>query len=110
MLSCTTLILECEVNSRARHPEIVVSTINNVPAEIADPANVRREANFQAGSELANRLRRGTQMLGCDTGQNGIVAKVKAFSLTAAEDGAASRPNVRRKARTMDRKTECERS
>jgi hypothetical protein len=33
-LCCATLILECEVNSRARHPEIVVSTINNVPAEI----------------------------------------------------------------------------
>jgi hypothetical protein len=36
------LILEGEINSRARDPEIVVSTINNVPAEIADPANVRR--------------------------------------------------------------------
>jgi hypothetical protein len=48
-LSRAILILESEINSGARHLEIVVSTINNVPAEITDPAHVRREANFQAG-------------------------------------------------------------
>ena len=67
---------------------------------------MRREANFQAGSELAKPLGRSTQMFGCDTREKGITAKVKAFALTAAEDRAASRPNIRGKARTMDRITQ----
>ncbi len=43
-------------------------------------------------------------------GENGIIAKVNDVSLTAAEDRAASRPNIRREARTMDRITQCERT
>ena len=88
---CAIPSLEGEINSRAHHPEVVFRTINNVPAKITDPANVRRKANFQAGSELANPLRRGTQMFGCDTGEQGIIAKVNDVSLTAAEDRTASR-------------------
>jgi len=39
--------------------EVVVLTINNVPAEITHPANVWREANFQAGAQLTDRLPAG---------------------------------------------------
>ena len=95
--------LEGEINAGADHSEVVVPTINNVPAEIIDPANVWREANFQAGTQLASRLGRGTQMIGCGNWENEMACGlVKPFSLTAAKDCAATRPNIWRKARTMD--------
>ena len=76
-------------------PKLLSRPINHVPAEITDPANVRHEANFQAGSKLANPFGRGAQMLGRGNGDNDeIIAKsslMKDFSLTAAEDRAASR-------------------
>src|SRR6266536_5572172 len=109
--NCDCRSLEGEINAGADHSEVVVPAINNVPAEITEPANVWREANFQAGAQLANRLGRGTQMIGCGNGENEIASgHVPAFSLTAAKDCAAARPNIWRKARTMDRVTQCERA
>ena len=49
-------ILECEINSGTRHAEVIFRTVDKVPAEITDPADMRREANFQTAADLANSL------------------------------------------------------
>ena len=44
---CDCRSLEGEIHAGARHTEVVVRTVNEVPAEITDPADVRREADFE---------------------------------------------------------------
>jgi hypothetical protein len=41
-----SLMLEGEIHAGSDHAEVVVWTVDKVPAEITDPANVRRKANF----------------------------------------------------------------
>ena len=100
-------ILEGEINAAAHHAEVVVLPVHNILAEIVHPADVRSDPNFQTRAELADRLGGSTQVIGRGRGENdGIITRrslVKAFSLAAAEDGTASRPNIRCKARTGDR-------
>jgi hypothetical protein len=52
--------LEGEVNAAPCHPEIIFAAVDNVPAKIAQPADVRGEANLEATAELADRFGRGT--------------------------------------------------
>jgi hypothetical protein len=107
-------ILEGEINAAGHHAEVVVPPVHNIPAEIVHPADVRSDANFQAGTELADRLSRGTQVIGRGNGENDeITARqslMKMFFLAAAEDGTAPRPNIWRKARTRDRISQGERA
>src|SRR5436190_2698551 len=49
-------ILEGEINSGPRHAKVIFRTVDKVPAEITDPADMRREANFQTAADLANSL------------------------------------------------------
>ena len=50
-------ILEGEIETAAHHAKVVLRTIDHVPAEISDPADMRSEAEFDATAELANRPR-----------------------------------------------------
>src|SRR6266498_3071028 len=52
--------LEREIYAGANHPEVVLRSIDEIPAEIADPANVRGHANFHAAADLADCPRLGT--------------------------------------------------
>ena len=56
-LQMRSLVLEREINAAAHHAEVIVRTVDKVPAEIIDPADVRRDADFQATADLANRPR-----------------------------------------------------
>jgi len=53
-------ILEGEIHPGPHHAKVVLRTVNKVPTEITNPADVRREADFEAAADLANRLGRGT--------------------------------------------------
>jgi hypothetical protein len=54
LLQMRSLVLEREINAAAHHAEVIVRTVDKVPAEIIDPTDVRREANFQATAHLAD--------------------------------------------------------
>ena len=59
-------ILEGEIHPGARHAEVVLRTVNKVPAEITYPADVRRESDFDAATELADSLGCRTSLLSSD--------------------------------------------
>jgi len=51
--------LEREIHARADHPKVVLRAVNKVPAEITDPANVRRNTYFKPAAHLADSLALG---------------------------------------------------
>src|SRR6266446_9419432 len=86
---CDCRSLEREINPAAHHAEVVVWTVNKVPAEIINPANVPGEADFEATTDLADCLGPGTVV-----GEISV-RFIKASPFAAAEDCAASAKNVR---------------
>ena len=105
-------ILEGEINSGPRHPKIVLRTVNKVPTEITDPADVRSETDFEAAADLANRLGRG---IGVKISEN-VTLRLKCFTVrkripfTAAKNRAAATEKVGRKARAVERITQGQRA
>src|ERR1700730_12607388 len=99
-------ISEREGEAAAHHAEVVGRPVHHVPTEIVHPADVRGDTNFDAAAKLADPFGRGTQMVGRGRGKTTRCSLVKVFSLTAAKDRTASRPNIWRKARTVDRITQ----
>src|SRR5579885_510319 len=91
--------LEGEVHASADHAEVVVRPVHKIPAEVADPANVRREANFDAAADLANRPGFRTGLL-C---ANHAVVHNHVGPLAAAENAAAPAEDVRRETRARYR-------
>src|SRR5207247_5685177 len=61
--------LEGEIHTRADHAEIVLRPIHEIPAKVADPADMRGEANFHAAADLPDRPRLAI----CMTGRGDIV-------------------------------------
>src|SRR6266700_7346899 len=57
--------LKGEIHAGARHPKVVAWTVNEVPAEITAPADMRGEADFDSAADLANCLCLGAGMA-CD--------------------------------------------
>ena len=58
--------LEGEINAGAHHAEVVIRAIYHIPAEITDPADMRRHADFDAATELADSLGCRTSLLSSD--------------------------------------------
>ncbi len=48
--------LEREIYARAGHAEVAIAPVHKIPAEITDPADMRRKANFQTAAHLAQCL------------------------------------------------------
>jgi hypothetical protein len=46
--------LEREIKTAAHHAEVVLRTVDYVPAEIIDPADMRSNTDFNATTELAD--------------------------------------------------------
>ena len=98
--------LEGEIHTCADHAEIVLRPIHEIPAKVADPADMRGEANFHAAADLPDRPRLAI----CMTGR---LDDVETFSrlnkplidsfLAPAKDGTSSAKNIWRKASAMDR-------
>jgi hypothetical protein len=88
--------LEGEINAGADHAEVVLGAIDHVPAEIADPPDMRSEADFNAAAELAD-----CPGLGAVVGKISL-RLVKVCALAAAEDPTASAKNVRREPGTAN--------
>src|SRR5438128_6806982 len=105
-------ILEGKIHPSTRHAEVVLRTVNKVPTEITDPADVRREANFEAAADLAKRLGRAA---GVKMSEN-VTLGLKCFTVrkripfTAAKDRAATTKNVGRKTRAVERITQRQRA
>src|SRR2546422_10822624 len=47
-------ILEGEIQTASHHAKVVVRAVYHIPAEIIDPADMRRDADFDAATELAD--------------------------------------------------------
>ena len=93
------MILEGEIYSGADHPEVVLRAIDEIPAEITDPANVRSEANFHAAADLPDCPRLGTGLVSAN---NSVVHdNLRAFAAT--KDSAGSAQKLRREARAGNR-------
>jgi hypothetical protein len=92
-------LLKCEINSSADHAKVIVGTVHKIPAEIADPANVRGHANFHAAADLADCPRLGTGLLSAN--DSVVHDNVRLFAAT--KDSAAAAKNVGRESRARDR-------
>ena len=51
---CYCRCLEGEVHAGADHAEVVMGPVHKVPAEVADPADMRGETHFHAAADLAH--------------------------------------------------------
>jgi hypothetical protein len=91
--------LEGEIYAGADHPEIVLRSVDEIPAEIANPANMRRHANFHATADLADCPRFGTSLFGA----NDSVVHDDVCLFTSTKDSATSTKNVGRETRTGNR-------
>src|SRR6266496_2284343 len=45
-------VLECEIHAGTGHTEVVLRPIHKIPAKIADPADMRRQADFHPAADL----------------------------------------------------------
>src|SRR6266481_4507198 len=91
--------LEGEIYACADHPEVVLWSIDEIPAEIADPANVRGEANFHATADLPDCPRLGTGLFSANDPV--VHDNIRAFAATKDSPGSAKK--VRREARAGNR-------
>src|SRR5260370_6371146 len=97
--------LEREIKAAAHHAEVILRTVNKVPAEIIDPADVRREADFETAADLADSLALRICMTSC----HDLVEAFPRFTdehivrpLATAKDRAAPTNNARRKPRPAE--------
>ena len=51
---CDCRSLEREINPAAHHAEVIGRTVDKVPAEIIDQADVRSDADFEPAANLTN--------------------------------------------------------
>ncbi len=93
-------MLESEIHSRTGHAKVIVRSINKVPAEITDQANVWREADFYAAADLADsagfavRMTNGLELVEAFAGfKNPPIHSL----LTATKDSAACHQKCRAK-------------
>src|SRR4029453_19000001 len=102
-------ILEGEIETGARHTKVVVRTIDHVPAEIGDPADMRSEAEFDATAELANRPRPRILPL-VDSFENRFARAINELKVkrprATTENRAATTENVRGPLAARNRETE----
>ena len=100
--------LEREIHAGADHTKIIVWAVDEIPAEITDPADVRSYADFHPTANLADRPRLGVCMTSCRNNVEAFSRLDKALVdllLAAAKDPASPAKNVGRKARARDRVT-----
>src|SRR6476659_9989754 len=62
---CSCEELEREIHAGAHHAKIIVWAVHEIPAEIADPADVRSYADFHPTANLADCPRLGICMTSC---------------------------------------------
>src|SRR6266536_75644 len=98
-------VLEGKIHAGADHAEVVLGSVDNVPAEITDPANVRGEPNFYSTANLTDCPR----LAACMTNRLHNVEAFSRFSkclidwpLAATKDPAGAAKNIRRKARARN--------
>src|SRR5436190_10528148 len=108
-----SVILERECQTGSDHSEVIVRSVDHIPAEIVRPANVRRNAEFQPATKLADRLGRGAVV-------DGMIKRYRDFTgatesvqdnfvaLATTPDHTTARPNIRRNAGARDRITKGE--
>src|SRR6266550_5922034 len=97
-------LLEREINPSANHAKVIVRSVHKIPAEIADPADVRSHANFHATAYLADCPRLGTSLFRAN--DSIVYDNVRTFAST--KDSAASTKNVGREARAGNRVAQCQ--
>src|SRR6478735_6331963 len=106
---CSCEELEREIHAGAHHAKIIVWAVHEIPAEIADPADVRSYADFHPTANLADCPRLGICMTSCRSDIETLSRFDKALVdllLATAKDPASPAKNVRRKARARDRVTQ----
>src|SRR5207244_11787995 len=98
--------LKCQIYTCASHSEIVFRSIDEIPAEITYPADMRGETDFHAAPDLADSLRLAICMTNCLENVETLAPLVnKPFAnkpidrpLAATKDSAGASKKVGRKA------------
>jgi hypothetical protein len=93
-------MLEREVNPTPDHAEVVVSTVNHIPAEVINPADVPGDANFHTAAEVAHNLGLAVAMLGYESATG---SRNNTVALTATEDSAETAESIRSETGASDR-------
>src|SRR6476660_701153 len=62
--------LNGEGDAAPRHTKVIVGAIHYVPAEVTHPADVRGEANFEAGADLAEASGRAASVRSGETNRD----------------------------------------
>jgi hypothetical protein len=90
------LLLEREVQTGSSQAEVVLGTIDNIPAEIAGQTDVTRKTNFEAAAKLAHGpaivFIREMVSKNADLSNNEFSSRA---IVTATENAAAARPDIR---------------
>ena len=101
------LRLEREVYATSGHAEVIMRAIDDVPAEVINPADVPGESDLESSANLAHHptfpIAVSRDECGSPTGGNNLVF------LAAAEDSTEAAEHVGREARTADRITQGQR-
>src|SRR3954447_19082108 len=96
-------LLEREINPCSGHPEVVVRSRNDVPAEIVGPPDMRRDPNLETAAHLGHSL--GVALVELPPHDSEWSSRVQDEVVTTspAENAAAAAPYIRRDTRAADR-------
>src|SRR5438552_5581839 len=97
---------ECEGKTTSNHSEVVLRSIDDIPTEVIHPADMRSDSEFQSAPKLADRFCARAMMNSMKNRSFRREAVHYDFiPFTATKNNTAPGPDVRRKARTLNRVT-----
>jgi len=102
-------VLECEGKTTSDHSEVVLRSIDDIPTEVIHPADMRSDSEFQSAPELPDRFCAGAMMNSMKNRSfRSEAVQYDFIPFTASKNNTAPGPDVRRKARTLNRVTKRE--
>src|SRR2546423_8245987 len=100
-----TRILEGEINAGPRQAEVVLRAGHDVPTEIGNDAAVRTKPGLESAAELRHASGFAAVKIAPDDSKRLSWIEGKVVGASAAQNSAATGPDVRREAGTLDRKS-----
>ena len=98
--------LKREGQSRPGHAEVVMGTLEEIPAEVSHPANVSGESNLQTAADLTNKS--ALVFFGSEAEHAFLGINSSRLVIMASKHTTDTAPNVGRETRTMNGITEGE--
>src|SRR5438552_4091542 len=92
--------LKREGQSRPGHAEVVMGTLDKIPAEVSHPANVSGESDLQTGADLTSKS--ALVFCGSETEHAFFRINSPGLVIMASKHTTDAAPNVGRETRTMN--------